>query len=690
MTQSMDEDNSFKLNRRTLVVDHRDWAKSPDDWTSLQNQLIQGGTTCLKIQDELLWIMTQSDLVSDKTSKSIWDLVTMDGHKRSKDKGQSFTKGDFETYNWNNMKRLKAIVTAGQQLLDSQQTVYSIVIIQSRIRGYLARKRYAKMKKLYLNTTLKQRNEHFRELIRKEANYNFGLEVIVQQFLQPARELAKKPHFLGKSITPSDLTAIFSNIEDIKKVHNDLHDEFKKVEDNWPDLSGLGDRFLAFMNRFKCYEKYVNNFQFAIEVLGNCMAKYESFAQMCLESSERVDLDLQGLISAPLNQMNTYELMLERISDNTPRNILPKESKALEQCVSAVRETNVFILSALEDSENAAKILAVEKKLLKKKEKLLSKRGRLYVDAFSVEFFDRTLPSKKYAGEMVLFSDTVFLAKFASKKDVSSLQSKGLFSLENANITIPDDYRKVNGFQLEVGPEDAIKRFGVFLSSPSDFHVAVPQLKDLISKNQKNRVFEVKLSQVLENEGNVSPPIPSVVRLLIEYLDKHALQAQGLFRVAGSQKETDELRDKIDKGIAFDLSEVSGVHSVASLLKLYFRVLPEPLFTYDLYEPLIKAQDEYSPDLDPQKEKLKKTVSTLLAQIPYENRVLAKYLVDFLSRVAAFSEVNKMLPSNLSICFAPNLLRPKVQTIEAALDVMKVNGLVELLIINPKLIPIDL
>ena len=81
----------------------------------------KGGTTCLQIQDELLWIMTQSDLMSQKTSKTIWELVTSDGHKKTAAKGQSFSKGDFETYNWNNMKRLKSILTVGQQLLDCQQ-----------------------------------------------------------------------------------------------------------------------------------------------------------------------------------------------------------------------------------------------------------------------------------------------------------------------------------------------------------------------------------------------------------------------------------------------------------------------------------------------------------------------------------------------------------------------------------------
>ena len=337
--------------------------------------------------------------------------------------------------------------------------------------------------------------------MQKEEAYNYDLEVIVRQFLQPARDLAKKPHFRGKGILPADVSAIFANIEDIQKVHNDLHAEFKKVEENWPDLSGLGDRFLRFMNRFKCYEKYVNNFQFAIEVLGNCMEKHESFAQMCLESSERVDLDLQGLISSPLNQMNTYELMFERILENTPSSLLPKEMKALEQCLSAVKQTNVFILSALADSENAAKISAVEKKITRKMKEKLNQRGRVYVDAFSIEFCDRSLPNKRYGGEIVLFSDSVFLAKFASKRDPSALQSKGLFSFETTNVNTPDDLKKLHGFELEVG--EGSKKFAVTMGSSTDYHIVVPQLKELVSKNQKNRVFEVKLSQVGGGEGLV-------------------------------------------------------------------------------------------------------------------------------------------------------------------------------------------
>ena len=329
--------------------------------------------------------------------------------------------------------------------------------------------------------------------MQKEEAYNYDLEVIVRQFLQPSREISKKPHFRGKGLLPSDVSAIFANVEEIQKVHNDLHAEFKKVEDNWPDLSGLGDRFLAFMNRFKCYEKYVNNFQFAIEVLGNCMVKYESFAQMCMESSARVDLDLQGLISSPLNQMNTYELMFERILENTPSSILPEETKSLEQCVSAVKQTNVFILSALADSENAAKISAVEKRITRKKEKL-NQMGRTYVDTFSIEFCDRSAPNKRYGGEMVLFSDAVFLAKFASKRDPSALQSKGVYSFETTNVNTPEDLKKTHGLELEVA--EGSKKFAVTMGSSSDYHIVVPQLKDLVSKNQKNRVFEVKLSQV--------------------------------------------------------------------------------------------------------------------------------------------------------------------------------------------------
>jgi hypothetical protein len=252
----------------------------------------------------------------------------------------------------------------------------------------------------------------------------------------------------------------------------------------------------------------------------------------------------------------------------------------------------------------------------------------------------------------------------------------------------------------------------------------------------------------LAREGNPDPPIPSFVKSLIEYLDTKA-DAEGIFRIAGSRSSMETLRTQIDKGSKLDFNayqEYQSVHTLASLLKLFFRLLPEPLLTFDVYDPLISLSEK-AVDADD----LAKRMGEIFSGIPYVNRYLARYLMEFLARVSTKSQVNMMcaitllplpsllllvflfslfltffsfrLPSNLAICFAPNLLRPREESISTgplslplplsfslfcpvvcllpiilalvsnfvifllALDVMKVNKLVEALIINPKIIP---
>lgn len=49
---------------------------------------------------------------------------------------------------------------------------------------------------------------------------------------------------------------------------------------------------------------------------------------------------------------------------------------------------------------------------------------------------------------------------------------------------------------------------------------------------------------------------------------------------------------------AIDLSseELSGdINDITGVLKLWFRELPEPLFTYDLYPGIIDAASEFNP-----------------------------------------------------------------------------------------------
>lgn len=58
----------------------------------------------------------------------------------------------------------------------------------------------------------------------------------------------------------------------------------------------------------------------------------------------------------------------------------------------------------------------------------------------------------------------------------------------------------------------------------------------------------------------------------------------GIFRLPGQASRIHALKDLYDSGSQEDFSSSEDVHTVASLLKLYLRELPEPVVPFVLYD----------------------------------------------------------------------------------------------------------
>ncbi|ESO00826.1 hypothetical protein HELRODRAFT_82443, partial [Helobdella robusta] len=94
----------------------------------------------------------------------------------------------------------------------------------------------------------------------------------------------------------------------------------------------------------------------------------------------------------------------------------------------------------------------------------------------------------------------------------------------------------------------------------------------------------------------------------------------------------------------------ADVNVVSSLLKLFFRKLPEPLITTSLYRPAIDAI-RHTTEVDRVRE-LKK----ILHKLPVHHFETFKYLSRHLKRVALKGDSNKMTANNISIVFGPTLI----------------------------------
>uniref|UniRef100_UPI003AADCDDB rho GTPase-activating protein 32 n=1 Tax=Centroberyx gerrardi TaxID=166262 RepID=UPI003AADCDDB len=168
----------------------------------------------------------------------------------------------------------------------------------------------------------------------------------------------------------------------------------------------------------------------------------------------------------------------------------------------------------------------------------------------------------------------------------------------------------------------------------------------------RERVFGCDLGEHLLNSGH---DVPQVLKSCTEFIEKHGV-VDGIYRLSGIASNIQKLRHEFDSEQIPDLTKdvyIQDIHCVGSLCKLYFRELPNPLLTYQLYE---KFSDAVSAATD--EERLIK-IHDVIQQLPPPHYRTLEFLMRHLSHLATFSYITNMHSKNLAIVWAPNLLRSK-------------------------------
>nr|CAD7260674.1 unnamed protein product [Timema shepardi] len=134
------------------------------------------------------------------------------------------------------------------------------------------------------------------------------------------------------------------------------------------------------------------------------------------------------------------------------------------------------------------------------------------------------------------------------------------------------------------------------------------------------RTFGLRLDELpTSREG-----VPFVVVRLCTYISLHGLHCGGVFRLsAGNPKLVEQLRAAFDHTGDADLEGTNDVASVASLLKLWLRELPEPVILNHVAQQLLDITEK-------EKGEWCKIVSGVLAELPEQNQQLLGYLLQFL------------------------------------------------------------
>ncbi|XP_005165688.1 rho GTPase-activating protein 31 isoform X1 [Danio rerio] len=167
-----------------------------------------------------------------------------------------------------------------------------------------------------------------------------------------------------------------------------------------------------------------------------------------------------------------------------------------------------------------------------------------------------------------------------------------------------------------------------------------------------DNAFGCDLSEHLQSSGQ---DVPHVLKTCAEFIEKHGI-VDGIYRLSGITSNIQKLRQEFSSELCPDLTKevyLQDIHCVGSLCKLYFRELPNPLLTYELYSKFTHAVS-----VKEEQEQLR-NIRSAIKELPESHFRTLEYLTKHLAYLATLSHQTNMHARNLALVWAPNLLRSK-------------------------------
>ncbi|XP_034538733.1 rho GTPase-activating protein 31 [Notolabrus celidotus] len=171
-------------------------------------------------------------------------------------------------------------------------------------------------------------------------------------------------------------------------------------------------------------------------------------------------------------------------------------------------------------------------------------------------------------------------------------------------------------------------------------------------KKGSENAFGCDLIEHLQNSGQ---EVPQVLIKCAEFIEEHGI-VDGIYRLSGVTSNIQRLRQEFSSEACPDLTKevyLQDIHCVGSLCKLYFRELPNPLLTYELYSKFTEAatvQGDHARLLH---------IQRVVKELPTPHLRTLEFLTKHLTHLATLSSETNMHTRNLALVWAPNLLRAK-------------------------------
>ncbi|KAH3757598.1 Rho-type GTPase-activating protein 1/2 [Pelomyxa schiedti] len=564
------------------------------------------------------------------------------------------------------------IIKSCREFMKFARSYRLLVKAQARVRGWLARRYYKSLLPRYI----KGRSEAFKQLLRTERVLVGKLDCLSESFLKPLQE--QRDQALASNgtqqpiMTEDEITMLFGEARPLFVLHKAIYQNLEKILDFWPAVDGLGILFTSIASRFRIYSSFVKHSAVHADTLERLERENTAFVDFIKQKTASMKAPpLRDLLSCPIQQIKQYDQVLQCMVENTPPS--HPEAASLTEALSYIGKTNQVVQQALGLAEQKRVIYAAINKLGGYSEIAKFMKAddeRIFLWDGEVSFF---LKKKSKTRHMFMFSDKLLFTEKKNKK-VEKYIVKESFNL-NEIKSVKDSLSEAKPAETKLGVDLVFgtATVGVKPLAPSDKPILLSQANYVYDKyNHVYKVFGTSLEELLKSEGRQPTDVPEIVqsscKFLLNYLD-----IVGIFRLSGRQSDVTAVRkfiESVPAGQPITFTEAQDPICIAVALKFYFRELKIPLLSFKLYQEFTQITK-----IDVE-ETFVNSVAPLLAQLPEQHKATLKYLMVFLNKVSAKSEVNKMDNKNLSIVFAPNFLRPAVETVETVLQIPDINAVV--------------
>ncbi|MCJ1396298.1 Rho-type gtpase-activating protein [Xylographa bjoerkii] len=148
--------------------------------------------------------------------------------------------------------------------------------------------------------------------------------------------------------------------------------------------------------------------------------------------------------------------------------------------------------------------------------------------------------------------------------------------------------------------------------------------------------------------------IPGIITRCIEEVELRGMEIEGIYRKSGGNSQIQVVKEGFEYSNDFDISDPDlDINAVTSALKQYFRRLPTPLITWEVYDKLLDSTT--APD-GPSRIALMRAA---IGDLPFHHRSCLEFLIFHLQRVVTHERQNLMTPLNVAVVFAPTIMRPE-------------------------------